>query len=58
MPLAIKPAECADLITPHDMHTDLTCAWSGSFLLGGGLIANVWSKFGAKTFLHSALPDD
>lgn len=56
VPLAAKPEQCFDLITPHDMYSSLTCAWSGSFLLTGGLIADIWGKFNAKTFLWVGFP--
>ena len=56
MPFAAKPEQCLDLITPHDMHSSLACAWSGSFLVSGGLIADIWGKSNAKTFLWLGSP--
>jgi hypothetical protein len=44
MPLGVKPEQCHDEITPNDMHTNLTCAFSGAFIVCGGLVVTVWSK--------------
>ncbi|KIW07664.1 uncharacterized protein PV09_01604 [Verruconis gallopava] len=43
IPLAVRPKQCYDQITPNDMYTSLTCAWSGAFIVGGGLIVVVWT---------------
>jgi hypothetical protein len=45
IPLGASPPQCHNLITPNDMFTNLTCAFSGAFLLAGGWAAIVWSKF-------------
>ena len=37
-----RPPQCHNEITPNDMHTSLSCAWSGAFIICGGLIADVW----------------
>jgi len=42
IPLAVKPPQCYNDITPNDMFTNLTCAFSGAFLIAGGLTVAVW----------------
>jgi hypothetical protein len=42
IPLAAKPAQCYNAITPNDMMSSKTCALSGAFLLAGGWSAVVW----------------
>lgn len=42
IPFGKKPQQCFDEITPHDMFSDLTCAFSGAFLIAGGLSIAVW----------------
>lgn len=42
IPLAAKPQQCYNQITPNDMKSDLTCAFSGAFLLFGGWTAVMW----------------
>ncbi|EMC95002.1 hypothetical protein BAUCODRAFT_72633, partial [Baudoinia panamericana UAMH 10762] len=42
IPLAAKPDQCFNEITPHDMYSSGECAWSGAFLLAGGLSATLW----------------
>lgn len=42
MPLAAKPDQCFNEITPNDMKTSGSCAISGAFLLFGGLAVVVW----------------
>ena len=44
VPLAARPQQCHDAITPNDMYSDLTCAFSGAFLLFGGFAAIVWGR--------------
>lgn len=44
IPLSTKPDLCYDDITPNNMHSDLSCAWSGALLLAGGMGVAVWSK--------------
>jgi hypothetical protein len=43
IPLGAKPEQCYNSITPNDMHSDLSCAFSGSFLLFGGWMVVIWS---------------
>lgn len=42
IPLAGKPDECFNEITPHGMDTSAVCATSGAFLLGGGWAGVMW----------------
>ncbi|RYP17246.1 hypothetical protein DL765_004631 [Monosporascus sp. GIB2] len=42
IPLAAKPEQCFNEITPHAMDTSAVCAASGSFLLGGGWAGIMW----------------
>ncbi|KAF1959309.1 hypothetical protein CC80DRAFT_324984 [Byssothecium circinans] len=42
IPFGVKPNQCHDEITPNDMFSDLTCAFSGAFLIAGGLSMAVW----------------
>lgn len=49
VPFGAKPSQCYDAITPHDMYSSLPCAFSGAFLISGGLSIAVWSKCLAKS---------
>ncbi|KAI1653608.1 hypothetical protein F4813DRAFT_249445 [Daldinia decipiens] len=42
IPLAAKPEQCFNEITPHGMDTSSVCAASGSFLLAGGWAGIMW----------------
>ncbi|KAF2665374.1 hypothetical protein BT63DRAFT_405336 [Microthyrium microscopicum] len=42
IPMVHEPKQCADAITPSDFRSDLTCAWTGSLFLLGGLGVVVW----------------
>lgn len=42
IPFGAQPEQCYDEITPNDMYTSLTCAFSGAFLISGGLSFGVW----------------
>lgn len=42
IPFGAQPEQCFDEITPHDMYSSLTCAFSGAFLISGGLSMAVW----------------
>jgi hypothetical protein len=44
IPFGTRPAQCYDEITPNDMFSNLTCAFSGAFLIAGGLSMAIWSK--------------
>ena len=44
IPLGAKPEQCHDAITPNDMYSDFTCAFSGAFLLFGGFGGIMWGK--------------
>ncbi|KAL2757166.1 hypothetical protein ACRALDRAFT_1062782 [Sodiomyces alcalophilus JCM 7366] len=43
VPLAARPSQCMNDITPHDMHSLPICGVSGSFLLFGGFAGVVWA---------------
>ncbi|KAJ5577716.1 uncharacterized protein N7459_006680 [Penicillium hispanicum] len=43
IPLGAKPQQCYNDITPNDMYSNLSCAFSGSFLLFGGWLVIMWS---------------
>ncbi|KAF2805963.1 uncharacterized protein BDZ99DRAFT_100761 [Mytilinidion resinicola] len=42
VPLAVRPPQCYDEVTPNDMYSNLTCAFSGAFIIAGGLSMTVW----------------
>ncbi|KAI7358519.1 hypothetical protein KC320_g1014 [Hortaea werneckii] len=42
VPLAAKPDMCADSITPHDLHSNLSCGWSGALLELGAMAGVIW----------------
>ncbi|TID17069.1 Sulfate adenylyltransferase [Venturia nashicola] len=42
IPLGVRPNQCFDEITPNNMHTSLTCAFSGACIVMGGLAVTVW----------------
>ncbi|EXJ87048.1 hypothetical protein A1O3_04005 [Capronia epimyces CBS 606.96] len=42
IPLAAKPDQCYNEITPNDMHSSGVCAISGAFLLFGGWAIIIW----------------
>jgi uncharacterized BrkB/YihY/UPF0761 family membrane protein len=42
IPLGGQPDQCYDEITPNDMYSNLTCAFSGAFLISGGMSMAVW----------------
>lgn len=46
IPLGVKPDQCYNQITPNDMHSSLSCAFTGSLLLLGGWMVVVWSMLG------------
>jgi hypothetical protein len=43
IPLGTKPQQCYDAITPNDMHTSWSCAFTGAILLFGGIATVTWS---------------
>lgn len=45
IPLGAQPDQCHDAITPNDMYSDLTCAFSGACLLAGGFAAISWGAY-------------
>ncbi|KAF2186912.1 hypothetical protein K469DRAFT_686135 [Zopfia rhizophila CBS 207.26] len=42
VPFGVRPSQCYDEITPNDMFSNLTCAFSGAFIIAGGLSIAVW----------------
>ncbi|KAF7509533.1 hypothetical protein GJ744_007933 [Endocarpon pusillum] len=42
VPLGSKPEQCFNAITPNDMRSSTSCAFSGAFLLFGGWAAVMW----------------
>lgn len=42
IPVSTKPDFCYDAITPRDMHSSMSCAWTGSFVTLGGLGCVIW----------------
>lgn len=42
IPFGAQPEQCYDEITPNDMYSSLTCAFSGAFLISGGMSMAVW----------------
>ncbi|KAF1989662.1 hypothetical protein K402DRAFT_326001 [Aulographum hederae CBS 113979] len=47
--LATKPNQCFNEITPNDMYTSMSCAWSGALICCGGLAISTWLWFRALT---------
>ncbi|EFR03142.1 conserved hypothetical protein [Nannizzia gypsea CBS 118893] len=45
VPLASKPQQCYNGITPNDMFSELSCSWSGAFVLFGAWTSITWSFF-------------
>lgn len=45
IPMGTKNNQCFDLITPHDMYSNASCALSGAFLLGGAWCVAMWGMF-------------
>ncbi|GFF23344.1 frizzled and smoothened-like protein P [Aspergillus udagawae] len=43
IPLGVKPDQCHNQITPNDMHSSVSCAFTGALLLFGGWMVVVWS---------------
>ncbi|KAL4803226.1 hypothetical protein BDV18DRAFT_145400 [Aspergillus unguis] len=43
IPLGTKPDQCYNEITPNDMHSNLSCAFTGAMLLFGGWVVVVFS---------------
>jgi hypothetical protein len=42
VPFGVQPDQCYDEITPNDMFSNTTCAFSGAFIIAGGLATGVW----------------
>ncbi|EAW11941.1 protein gprM [Aspergillus clavatus NRRL 1] len=50
IPLGAKPEQCYNQITPNDMYSSLSCAFTGSMLLFGGYMVVVWSLLRTVAF--------
>ncbi|KAF2727956.1 hypothetical protein EJ04DRAFT_478123 [Polyplosphaeria fusca] len=48
IPVSVNPDMCYDAITPNDMRSSMSCAWTGSLVTLGGLGCVIW------VFLRSA----
>jgi hypothetical protein len=44
IPLGARPDQCHNEITPNDMYSSMTCAWSGALIIAGGVAVNMWSE--------------
>lgn len=55
VPLGVKPNQCFDEITPNNMHTSITCAFSGAFIVGGALVVTVWSRHLSPSLVSRSL---
>ena len=42
IPLGTRPSLCYDAVTPADMHSSLSCAWTGALMEFGAMAACVW----------------
>ncbi|KXS97411.1 hypothetical protein AC579_7512 [Pseudocercospora musae] len=42
IPLGTRPSQCYDAITPRDMDSSLSCAWTGALLVAGAMAIAVW----------------
>ncbi|KAF1351153.1 hypothetical protein BDV97DRAFT_368817 [Delphinella strobiligena] len=42
IPLGAKPDQCYNEITPNDMYSSMTCAWSGAFIIAGSISGAMW----------------
>ncbi|TKA72466.1 hypothetical protein B0A49_06228, partial [Cryomyces minteri] len=42
IPLGAQPTQCFNEITPNDMFSSMTCAWSGAMLVAGALTTTMW----------------
>lgn len=42
VPFADNTDPCANAVTPSDMFSSVPCAFSGAFILAGGLCAIMW----------------
>ncbi|OXV07155.1 hypothetical protein Egran_05079 [Elaphomyces granulatus] len=53
IPLGTRPDQCYNEITPNDMTSSLSCAFTGSLLLFGGLAVTTWSTFTFGIRVHN-----
>lgn len=45
IPIGTKPDICLNAITPNNMYSDMSCAWTGALLLSGAMGLVIWSAF-------------
>lgn len=57
IPVAVDPPMCYDQITPNDMHSNTTCAITGSFVVLDGLGCAVWVLL-RSLWLHARIVRD
>ncbi len=50
IPLGAKPKPCYNDITPNDMYSETTCAFSGACLLAGGWCTVMWGMIDPHRF--------
>ncbi|EEP77016.1 predicted protein [Uncinocarpus reesii 1704] len=51
IPLGARPDQCHNAITPNDMRSEITCAFTSALILGGGWATVLWS-FARTLSLH------
>jgi hypothetical protein len=44
IPIGGEVPECANGITPTDMHTTHACGWEGALFMFGGMGVVIWSR--------------
>ena len=49
IPLGTSPDFCYNDITPNDLHTDLSCGFTGAFVEAGAMGVVVWSKDSSRS---------
>ncbi|KAK4570232.1 hypothetical protein LTR86_002312 [Recurvomyces mirabilis] len=42
IPLGTKPKMCHDAVTPNDLHSSMSCGWSGGLLEAGSMAGATW----------------
>lgn len=48
IPLGTDPEICYNGITPHDMHSNFLCAWTGALFQLGGMATTFWGMLDAS----------
>lgn len=54
IPLGTKPDYCYNDITPNDLHTDLSCGFTGALVEAGAMGVVVWSTWTLISFKMSS----